>query len=53
MQDRRNFIKNASLISLGGILAGKSDLANAAALSKFSVDTGKKKIGLQLSLIHI
>ena len=47
MQNRRNFIKNASLISLGGILAGKSDLANAAALSKFSVDTGKK-IGLQI-----
>ncbi len=43
MQNRRNFIKNVSLISLGGILAGKSDLANAATLSVHA----KKKIGLQ------
>lgn len=47
MQNRRKFIKNVSLISLGGILAGKSDLTNASTLSKFSVNAGKK-IGLQI-----
>ncbi|OJV35693.1 MAG: sugar phosphate isomerase [Bacteroidia bacterium 43-41] len=47
MQNRRKFIKNVSLISLGGILAGKSDLANASTLSTFSVNAGKK-IGLQI-----
>ena len=47
MQNRRNFIKNISLISLGGMLAGKSNLANAATLSKFSENT-RKKIGLQI-----
>jgi sugar phosphate isomerase/epimerase len=47
MQNRRKFIKNVSLISLGGIMAGKSDLTNASTLSEFSANTGKK-IGLQI-----
>lgn len=47
MQNRRNFIKNASLISLGGLLAGKSDLLNAATTSKYSMNAAKK-IGLQI-----
>lgn len=47
MQNRRSFIKNVSLFSLGGILMGKSDLANASIMSKFSTSAGKK-FGLQI-----
>lgn len=47
MQNRRKFIKNASLLSLGGALAGKSDFANAVTLSEYSAREGKK-IGLQI-----
>lgn len=47
MQNRRKFIRNVSLFSIGGMLAGKSGIANASTLSKFSVGTGKK-IGLQI-----
>lgn len=47
MQNRRNFIKNVSLLSLGGILVGKSDLATASTMPKFTTDA-KKKFGLQI-----
>ena len=47
MQNRRNFIRNASLLSLGGVLVGKSEMASASSLSKFSVNS-TKKIGLQI-----
>jgi Xylose isomerase-like TIM barrel. len=47
MQNRRNFIKNASFTLLGGLLAGKSGLANASTLSGAPVNRGKK-IGLQI-----
>ena len=47
MQNRRNFIKNVSLLSLGGILVGKSDLATASTMPKFTTEA-KKKFGLQI-----
>lgn len=47
MQNRRKFIKNVSAVSLGGMLAGRSELANAASTSIFSVNA-PKKIGLQI-----
>lgn len=47
MQNRRKFIKNVSAVSLGGMLAGRSELANAASTSIFSVNV-PKKIGLQI-----
>ncbi len=47
MQDRRNFIKSASLLSLGGILAGKSGLANTITTTHSRKNT-QEKIGLQI-----
>ena len=47
MQNRRNFIKNVSAFSLGGILAGKSVFANTTTSSVISINA-PKKIGLQI-----
>lgn len=47
MQDRRKFIKNVAALSLGGLLAGKSVLANTVTKSNLSANA-PKKIGLQI-----
>ncbi len=50
MSNRRTFFKNASLFTLGGLMAGKSGLLNATpSLSMpHSSSKSKKKIGLQI-----
>jgi hypothetical protein len=44
MQNRRNFIKNVSLLSLGGMLAGKTGMASTSSLSQFSANAEKNTV---------
>ena len=49
MTNRRNFIKNASVLSVGALMAGKSGHAEASNLSTTSASVNaKKRIGLQI-----
>ena len=47
MTNRRNFIKNSSMIALGGFLTGKAGIAEASTASTTSTNA-KKRIGLQI-----
>lgn len=47
MTNRRNFIKGASLLTLGGLLAGKTSDTSAATLMA-SPQAAKKRVGLQI-----
>lgn len=46
MTNRRNFLKNASLLTVGGLLAGKAEYASANPVANHS--NAKKNIGLQI-----
>lgn len=48
MINRRNFLRNASLLTLGGLMAGKMDTAHAAASPVVADATAAKTIGLQI-----
>lgn len=49
MSNRRNFLKNASLFTLGGLMTGKTALLNATpSLSMPQSSKSKKNIGLQI-----
>jgi len=48
MSNRRDFIKNASLLTAGGLLAGKAGIANATTNAKAPVSTAHKELGLQI-----
>jgi hypothetical protein len=47
MENRRDFLKKASLFTVAGMFAGKSSFANISKLSNVSAVTNKK-IGLQI-----
>lgn len=47
MTDRRNFIKSMSLLTLGGVMAGKTNQATASILPEAQQVTSKK-VGLQI-----
>jgi sugar phosphate isomerase/epimerase len=46
MINRRNFLRNASLLTLGGVLAGKAD--RAGAMAPAVTKTNAKQLGLQI-----
>ncbi|MDH6306158.1 sugar phosphate isomerase/epimerase [Parabacteroides sp. PF5-5] len=48
MTNRRNFIKSASLLTAGGLLAGTTGAAHASSPSVASSAASKKKLGLQI-----
>lgn len=48
MSNRRNFLKNASLLTAGGLLAGKAGAMDAANAMSAPVVSAKKKLGLQI-----
>lgn len=50
MTNRRDFIKGASFLTLGGLLAGKAGVANASshAATTTAAQAAKKQIGLQI-----
>ena len=48
MTNRRDFLKNASLLTLGGLLAGKTAGVNAANVAAPQVANAAKTIGLQI-----
>lgn len=47
MTNRRNFLKNASLLTAGGLLAGKAGIAKATSTTTSST-MANKKLGLQI-----
>ena len=47
MTNRRNFIKNSSMVAIGGFLAGKTEIVEASAISAANVNA-VKRIGLQI-----
>jgi len=48
MTNRRNFLKSASFLTLGGLLAGKTSQATASTLMKAPQQATGKQIGLQI-----
>ena len=50
MINRRDFLRNASLVALGGLLAGKPDMLSATSTSVFSdmEANSSKNFGLQI-----
>lgn len=48
MNNRRDFLRNASLLTAAGLLAGKGSLAQAAPAHTPEVATAKKELGLQV-----
>lgn len=49
MSNRRDFLKSASLLTAGGLLAGKAGIANATTTSSAApVTTAQKELGLQI-----
>lgn len=48
MTNRRNFLKNASLLAAGGLLAGKSSVGYANTPGTTVTNAPKKKLGLQI-----
>jgi len=48
MSNRRDFIKSASLLTAGGLLAGKAGIANATTTSSVPVAAANKELGLQI-----
>lgn len=48
MSNRRDFLKNVSLLTAGGLLAGKAGVANASNVSAAPIATANKTLGLQI-----
>jgi sugar phosphate isomerase/epimerase len=48
MSNRRDFLKNASLLTAGGLLVGNAGAMNAANAASAPVVSAKKKLGLQI-----
>lgn len=48
MTNRRNFLRNASLLAAGGLLSGKANMAHAAGHPVVSAQKATKNFGLQI-----
>ena len=52
MVNRRNFLKSASFLTLGGLVAGKAEALQAATPVRTET-TAKKSIGLQIYYLGV